>query len=219
MEAKEKREKQKLVKQEETMNKQREFKVGDKCIVEYTVKNIAKEERYPIHCEDVNGVERTFTRNGIVYLNGINNIMLKHIEDIIPKTEEFPKWMMVSNNRKEWFERYVIGMYEGQYIASTIVNRDAPISTNNTLYLWDYAKEIEESKEEEVEPTFNGLSNIIKLKPPIGLMPKNIWDENKKKERLSDLKRAIERYYDAGLQLNPRWVEEYNELVKEVKGE
>lgn len=47
-------------------------------------------------------------------------------------------------------------------------------------------------------------------KPPIGVMPKHIWDER----RLSDLCQAITRYCNADLVIDIEWIKEYNELIK-----
>jgi len=52
--------------------------------------------------------------------------------------------------------------------------------------------------------------------PPIGLCPKNIWERNVKIKRLNEVSSAIARYYQAGLKINPEWIEEYNELVEIV---
>ena len=51
-------------------------------------------------------------------------------------------------------------------------------------------------------------------KPPLGVMPRYIHDEIRRKS-LGD---AIARYIDAQLPVNPEWVEEYNELVKREEG-
>jgi hypothetical protein len=54
-------------------------------------------------------------------------------------------------------------------------------------------------------------------KPPLGVMPKWLYDELKPYNatlRLHDLKRAIDEYRNAQLPIDPKWIEEYNELVK-----
>lgn len=50
-------------------------------------------------------------------------------------------------------------------------------------------------------------------KPPMGIMPKWRHDEM----RLGSIIGAIERYIDAKCQVPLEWIEEYNQLVKEVK--
>lgn len=51
-------------------------------------------------------------------------------------------------------------------------------------------------------------------KPPLGLIPKIYYYEQVKKKRLQEVCKVINRYYNAGLQINIEWVEEYNELIK-----
>lgn len=50
-------------------------------------------------------------------------------------------------------------------------------------------------------------------KPPIGLIPKRFAIEDRYKEVCG----AISRYYEAGLQIPVEWIEEYNELVIQIK--
>ena len=50
-------------------------------------------------------------------------------------------------------------------------------------------------------------------KPPIGLMPRSIYERNRNNERFSEVCGAISRYYAEGLPINIEWVEEYNELL------
>lgn len=51
-------------------------------------------------------------------------------------------------------------------------------------------------------------------RPPLGLTPKRIRQE----QRFQEVCAAIARYYDAGKKIPIEWVEEYNELV-EMRGE
>lgn len=53
-------------------------------------------------------------------------------------------------------------------------------------------------------------SSYIK-KPPLGIMPKNMWDFIRRNE----IWNAIERYVMAGERIPKEWVVEYNELCKE----
>lgn len=46
-------------------------------------------------------------------------------------------------------------------------------------------------------------------KPPLGLIPRDIWLS----ERLFDIKEAIKRYLDEDYPIPDKWIEEYNELV------
>lgn len=57
-----------------------------------------------------------------------------------------------------------------------------------------------------------------KYKPvPIGVMPKKIYDEQVKVQRFNDVCGAISRYYNEGLEIDIAWVEEYNELIGEIR--
>lgn len=53
----------------------------------------------------------------------------------------------------------------------------------------------------------------VEVKPPIGLMPKKLHDEQVKEERLREVSDAIHRYQKAGKKFPTEWVEEYNELL------
>jgi len=55
------------------------------------------------------------------------------------------------------------------------------------------------------------------IKPPLGLIPKKHYYRNQKIERFNEVCEAIKRYWDAGLQINTEWIEEYNELIEEIK--
>ena len=52
--------------------------------------------------------------------------------------------------------------------------------------------------------------NILatKPKPPLGVMPRDIW-ERKRKEELAE---AMARYLEAGMKIPTEWIEEYNEI-------
>jgi len=50
-------------------------------------------------------------------------------------------------------------------------------------------------------------------KPPIGLLPKELYIIETDQKRFKDVSSAIERYLKAELKIDPKWVEEYNELI------
>lgn len=50
-------------------------------------------------------------------------------------------------------------------------------------------------------------------KPPLGLMPKKYYEE----QRFYEVCSVIARYYEAGLEIRIEWVEEYNEFIKKKK--
>lgn len=57
--------------------------------------------------------------------------------------------------------------------------------------------------------------NMLKktLKPPLGVKPKFIWDE----ERIKELKGAILRYIDSNWPIPLEFVEEYNDLTETME--
>lgn len=50
------------------------------------------------------------------------------------------------------------------------------------------------------------------VNPPLGIIPKKIWKE----QRLGDLRDAIDRYLEANQRVPVEWIEEYNELLEDV---
>ena len=56
-------------------------------------------------------------------------------------------------------------------------------------------------------------SNKLQIKPPLGLIRKEIHYERVKAERFNEVCGAIARFYNAGLKIKIEWIEEYNELV------
>lgn len=50
-------------------------------------------------------------------------------------------------------------------------------------------------------------------RPPLGIMPKEIYYKRVEQQRFLELCSAISRYYNAGLPIRIEWIEEYNELV------
>ena len=52
-----------------------------------------------------------------------------------------------------------------------------------------------------------------KKKPPLGLLPKRIHDE----QRLGLVKEAIYRYLEANFAISPEWIVEYNQLIEELE--
>ena len=55
-----------------------------------------------------------------------------------------------------------------------------------------------------------------KPKPPLGVMPKDLWN----RQRQKDLADAMVRYLEAGMKTPLEWIEEYNEIsdrLEEVK--
>lgn len=53
------------------------------------------------------------------------------------------------------------------------------------------------------------------VKPPLGVIPKKIW----KKQRLEELRGAVERYLEANQRIPIEWIEEYNQLLDDIRKE
>ena len=54
------------------------------------------------------------------------------------------------------------------------------------------------------------------IKPPLGVMPKEIHEKSVRIDRFNDICRAITQYYEAGLKIDVKWIEEYNELIEVI---
>ena len=50
----------------------------------------------------------------------------------------------------------------------------------------------------------------MSAKPPLGIMPKHLWDE----KRVDDLIHGMNRYIEARMPIPTEWVKEYNRLTK-----
>ena len=50
--------------------------------------------------------------------------------------------------------------------------------------------------------------------PPIGLIPKSIFERHVKINRYNDICAAIVRYQNANLQINEEWIKELDELTQ-----
>ena len=115
----------------------KEFKVGDKVYVECSVINTNNEHIYPIITSTEEGNLLSFTKDGR-FMKSNSIPVLKHIEDIIPKPE-LPKWMMVSDDSKEWNKRFVV--YNDSHTVVACCN--GKTSTVHGVVMWKYVKEIE----------------------------------------------------------------------------
>lgn len=51
-------------------------------------------------------------------------------------------------------------------------------------------------------------------KPPLGIVPRYIWEE----KRRDELVKAMNRYTAAGCRVPPEWIAEYNALVEYLSG-
>lgn len=57
------------------------------------------------------------------------------------------------------------------------------------------------------------FSYIPVTKPPLGVMPREIWD----RKRQDQLAEAMTRYLEAGYKIPKEWFDEYNEISERLK--
>ena len=77
---------------------------------------------------------------------------------------------------------------------------------------------LDEALNNETSETLNKFLNdkrMInnKIKPPLGLVPHSVFLLG----RLEEIFQAIERYYEASMQIPIEWIEEYNLLIEMYK--
>lgn len=53
-------------------------------------------------------------------------------------------------------------------------------------------------------------------KPPLGLIPADVFYRDKKIERFHDIVYTITNYMNANKSINLDWIKEYNELLQEL---
>lgn len=64
----------------------------------------------------------------------------------------------------------------------------------------------------EVETAVSTEAHSIEPKPPLGLTPKNIWEEQMQHQRRQDIHAAMQRYIEAGKEIPNDWLHELLEL-------
>ena len=62
---------------------------------------------------------------------------------------------------------------------------------------------------------YRGIYEEVRIvnKPPLGIKPRFIWEE----ERIIEIKSAVFRYTEADRKVPVEWIEEYNDLVSKKK--
>ena len=53
-------------------------------------------------------------------------------------------------------------------------------------------------------------------RPPLGLVPRDIWFYNVLKERIKEIMEALNRYMEAKKKVPVEWIEEYNNTLEEL---
>ncbi len=51
------------------------------------------------------------------------------------------------------------------------------------------------------------------MKPPLGIMPKRLWEYQNNLKRHHELYLAVQRYLDVNMTIPVEWIEELNELI------
>jgi hypothetical protein len=54
-------------------------------------------------------------------------------------------------------------------------------------------------------------------KPPLGILPKDVFFRDIKIERFEQIKRTISNYMISNMVVKIEWIEEYNELLGELR--
>lgn len=54
-------------------------------------------------------------------------------------------------------------------------------------------------------------------RPPLGLVPRDIWFYNVLKERIKEIMEALNRYMEAKKKVPVEWIEEYNNTLSQFR--
>lgn len=95
--------------------------------------------------------------------------------------------------RLERLKKYITGMVDWE--EGVFSSYEAACLTPNDMRFLKDLPDIEESP--------------VK-KPPLGVMPRELWNE----KRRTEIEEAVGRYIESGKPIPAEWIEEYNELVK-----
>jgi hypothetical protein len=124
----------------------KQFKIGDQVAILATVSNIEVKDSYPVKLSyDGNENNDSCTLNGkILNKSTIQNVF--HIEDLQLKSE-FPKWMQVSEDGKNWTERKVI--YIDSYGGGVAIYIHQQSPEGGTKY-WKFVKDPKNETKSEI---------------------------------------------------------------------
>ena len=64
----------------------------------------------------------------------------------------------------------------------------------------------------------NSMNDYQNKKPPLGLMPRVVYDERCNSERIEQILRAMARYSDAQMAIPMEWIKEIAERLQENYG-
>jgi hypothetical protein len=128
-------------------------KAGDWIKVQVT--EVDLDRTYPIRC----GEDLSFKMNGTYCHEN---------EQVAFPLEQTERWMMVSEDEKDWRKRKVIAYKNGKFIVWSGAETDEEVKDETGTSWWKYAKEIEEHQVEltleEIAEKFGVNVNQIKIK-------------------------------------------------------
>ena len=123
-------------------------------IVENRIYETIADRIYPIKCSGL-----SLTMKGEL-LEGAGQIAFP--------LEPTERWMMVSDDGKDWLKRKVIMKKNGKFLAWRIAESDEEVLRTSIITGWKYAKEIEECPVEitleDIAEKFGVDVNLIKIK-------------------------------------------------------
>lgn len=70
----------------------------------------------------------------------------------------------------------------------------------------------------EAETTVSAETHSTAAKPTLDLTPKNLWEEQKQRQRRQDIHAAMQRYIEAGKEIPNEWLEELMGLNNTLAG-
>lgn len=82
-----------------------------------------------------------------------------------------------------------------------------------TIMEWFEKNYIDTEKVDGPHIEFGIFKVPLHVKPPLGIEPRFILRD----KRIKEIREAINRYTESNIQIPITWIEEYNQLIKELK--
>jgi hypothetical protein len=120
----------------------------------------------------------------------------------------------VFNKDKKMKKKELIRVLQVSYNVIRILKKDIRILIENPDSTEAYSVKARHKMNLDMERMVLYATRKPIEKPPLGVMPKKICQE----KRYNDLKEAIRRYKDAGLEVPKEWIEESEHLANKLKG-
>lgn len=96
----------------------------------------------------------------------------------------------------------------GEWEESLFATKELDIS----LHFFPRPVPSEQPVSTSAETTVSTETHSIVVKPPLGLTPKNIWEEQMQHQRRQDIHAAMQRYIEAGKEIPNEWLYELVQL-------